>query len=668
MALIKNIDAMLYNYKGADNSNNTNDYDFTSIFTANTSNTILIEDEENEIIWLDGAPHDRVSLVPKFNLPPKAFEYLKKNVVNYFNNNMLLTKQPTLNYSHDTYSGSGTGTANINSDIEFPKYSSWNRLSNLTNNQPPYLSFQKNNEDYIIYYHISHQSSSIYDLNIGDTKIYIVKTSNYSDYSDRLEITLQGFVIPLHFDLQENTIICLSFQDQTDQPSDTAAAFDHQTELGYRLIKIDTSPLALISDTKLLDFNDDNMNMTTSIPLRHTLYWAGYDSNNNNVLLYLENTSNFVFKAANINFTGNSPAFSTINTPAHTIATNGQQLNPTIGRFYQGTNQNNPNLYLSYSPTFDANGNFQPIAILWDKGLNLSVTGQNPFSVVEVTNFIYPQGKSSSDYIYSDTFNLIKTEIDNYEGNMTAYSTCFITKAADGEWYLNHLNVIKNKSAYAPMLTQPTSLNLVTYHIIDMKLQNNPMNLEFHQALQVDCLDLLIENDNATELVIISPNSIKLLNFSNTWSVTSEYDGIYTNYTKDALGRRWATKQPLSTYTADYPVYQRYQNGNLDLIDPQISLHLLDDTIPYRTSISFNAPNQTYTGNNLNNALNVDAFDENGSRIAADVLLVIEGNDMTFNSNSGTEIIVTTLINQSLAVPVTITGPGHVSVAASFHI
>lgn len=670
MALIKNIEAMLYDYTGANYSTSnstttadTNNHDHTALFVVNSSNTILIEDEDNEILWLDGIPHDRVSLVPKFNLPPKAFEFLKKNTVNYFSNNMLLTKQPTLNYNHDNYTSTGIG---LNNDLEFPKYSSWNNLANLTSNQPPYLSFTLNNEDYIVYYYTCHNTSDHFDYNLGDTKIHIVKTSNYSTLTDELEITTEGFTIPLHFDLTQKALICLSFLDNPNDDDDTGD--DDKTRLGYRVIKIDNNPLTLVSSTLLQNFDTTTVAGSTDTCLNHTVYWAGYDSNNNNVLLYLNNTSTgLTLKAANLDFSAQTPAFSTIDTAALPAFSGTKQLNPVVGRFHQTNNPGTPEVYFSYCPTF-LNGDFQPVLIYWDKSLNLSAN-QSPFTVgaVQQTNIVYPANTSSSDYIYSDTFNLVKSDIENNKGNFTAYSTCFITKTSAGQYYLNHLNVFKRKDAYNTMLTQPNSLNMVTYHIHDMANASNPLNLTFHQALQVDCLDLLIENDDATDLVIISPNSIKLLKFSNLWEVTSEYDGIYNNYTKDALGRRWATKQPLGHY-GNFPAFQTYHSGYLQLKNPDISLHLLDDTIPYRTSISFATPNQTYTGSDLSNSLNVDAFDETGSRIAADVVLVIEGNDMTFDSNSGTEIIITTSTIQSTVVDVTITGPGHVSVAASFNL
>ena len=661
MALIKNIDATLYEYTS---SSNTNAYDYTGIFSLNSTNTALIEDEDNETLWLNGIPHDRVSLVPKFNLPPKAFDYLKNNVINYFNNNILLTKQPSLHCSHDTYSSS---TEEINSDIEFPKYSSWNNISNLSSNVPQYLTFQHNNEDYILYYHTAQELDSSWDYNLGDTKIYIVKTSDYSTYTDRLEIDTEGFTIPLHYDSTNNAIICLCFSAY--QAADTTQGNSNIIKVAFRVLKIDFNPLSLNSSTYLDNFSTtyfDAINATPN-PMIHTLYWAGYDSNNNNVLLYLEN-DNFSLKAANLDFSSNPPTFSTIDTPAHTISITGEQLNPLPGRFHQTNDPATPNIYFSFYPTFN-NGNFQPVLIEWNKSLNLS-SNQSPFqaTAVQQANITYPQNTSSSDYIYHDTFNLIGSDINDYKGNLTAYSTCFITKSSANEYYLNFINVFKNKSAYSNMLTQPNSLNLVTFHMDDMVANSNPASLTFHQSIQIECLDLLIENDNATELVVISPNSIKFLNFSNIWQVTSQHNGIYTNYTKDALGRRWATKQPNATYLTDYTPFATYQNNLLSLINPEIELHLLDDTIPHRTSISFSTPNQTYVGSDLSNTLNVDAFDETGARIIASVFLAIEGNDMTFDSNSGTELTINTSNLQTTSVPVTITGPGHVSVAASFNI
>lgn len=649
MALIKNIDAMMYDYAAASSSEST---DFTAIFTLNNTNTALIEDQDNEILWLNGIPHDRISLVPKFNLSPKAFSFLKKNVLNYFSNNILITKQPSIAISHDGYSSTDYRK---NSDINFQKYSSWDSVLNLNTIKPSYLTFQKNNEDYIIYYYQTHVISAGDDGGKQLTKLFVVKTSDYSNYTDYLELDFDVQIIPIHYDVDNDSIICVRMSGTTTTPVTTT------------ILKLTFSPLALASETSLNSL-DQTANTTSGTGiLSHLNFFVGYDSNNKPTMCSFKHGTTFEMKASLIDYTGANPAFSVVQTPnAQVTPTN--QINPVPSIFVQSPVQATPNIYYSYYPTFDSNGNFIPVVIIWDKSQDLS-SNQNPFNLGEVplANITYPANKSSQDYIYPDTFNLINSNIQAYKGNITAYTRCFITKQG-ANYFLNHVNVFKRKSAYTSMLTQPTSLNLTTYQITNLSSSAGPVTLTFLQSIQVDCMDMVIENQDATELVIISPNSIKFLNFSNLWEITSEYTGIYTNYTKDALGRRWVTKQPLSTYSSEYAAYENYQGGNLKLIDPQIELHLIDDTIPYRTSISFATPNQTYTGSDLANTLNVDAFDENGSRIAVDVFLVIEGNDMTFDSNTATELVVTTSTIQSTAVPVTITGPGHISVAASFHL
>lgn len=668
MALIKNINALYYEYyANVAGSADQEDYDFTGIFNLNSTNTALIEDEANQVLWIDGIPHDSISLVPKFDLPPKAFDDLKYNTLSYFQKNLFLTSKPSLSISHDDYSGG----MYKNSDVNFSKYSSWETLGNLdlqsALNKGNYIKFTKNNEDYICYAYYEQTSSGLTDLNFGETVIVLVKTSNFSEKVESVKYKTIGFFAPLSFDVNNNSLICINFSVLYSNGRTYPSTY-------FNILKYSFSPLQFVSSTSLIELANSSYRGSID-PLSTTAFWAGYDSNDNNVLISFHNAATFKMQAANIDFTGANPALTTPEQvtltwdPVDGEVAATKTLNPVPAPFMQCSDPALPNTFISYVPGFDSSGNFAPVKIVWDKSQDLSQT-QSPFTLDGITNadITYSSGVSS-DYFYSDTFNLIASQINSYLGNTTSCVRCFITKQ-DNNYYLNVVNVFKRKQAFSTMISQPASLNMVTFSIEDLLSTSESSNLTYHSHIKLDCMDMVVEDLNGEEIVVISPDSIKVCRFlgNSGWVVSTETPGIFTNYTKDSFGRRWSTSQPLSSYINEYTPIKSLNAGRLLLIDPQIKLNLIDDALPHQTSIRFSTPAQTYSGNNLSNTLLVNAYDSDGNRLESYVILTIEGNNMTFDENSSTQLIIQTSTIQDTSVPVTITGPGHVSVSASFNL
>lgn len=682
MPIVKDIDAKLFYIT---ESISASDYDISHLFEIASNNSILIEDSTNSNLWLNNQLHDLTTLVPKFDSYPQAFKHLRKNILNNFCQATLLTTNPTLKVSHDL-----NDTQNKKQDLAPAKYNTWGYASNLnpTETFGDIYSFTISNNDYIAYTYDSHHIVDDDTRTYAQPFLHLVRTDDYKTVIEESTYTLDtvsenGTFKIIYIDETNSKIYLHYIKNRLDTTIGTSSGGVDDYYVRLIVLDIATSPLSLTetiitSNIFAGDTNELFSDALNVLPL--SLFWAGFDNNNNNVFIELLNRDSLAwqFVAWNLDLTGQTPAKSTTQTPTISFsradAAETTLNNPVMSKFLQSPNAQETNKFYSFIPSYDSNNNFTPIHVTWDKNQNIAQS-QNAFSIGAILNTqtTYPQGTTSVTYSPGSLYKLNNAGFNLGSALHFTNVRTVLSKVAS-DYFLTVFTTFKRTDILQAYNTlDPTSSNAVVYKVtsIDTTPVSN-ITLTYHSHFQLNALDAIVTGSNQNELKVITPThlnfyELQVANNIASWVNTSTTQGIFSAYTKDSLGRHWATSQAIQSYD-NATEEQSFLSDRLKIINPQIKLHLIDETIPHRTSIVFQTTTQTYAGNDLSNNLLVNAYDANSNRIAVDVKLTIEGSNMTFDSNSGTTLTVTTSTIQDTVVPVTITGAGYINVSASFDV
>ena len=232
-------------------------------------------------------------------------------------------------------------------------------------------------------------------------------------------------------------------------------------------------------------------------------------------------------------------------------------------------------------------------------------------------------------------------------------SNSFITLSG-GDYYLHYLPSYSSPSSVA--LQNATSKNLVSYQIDS----TNFSNLTYHSSIQVNACDFVHLNSARTKIAVIEPGTLKIYNWNNGWNETASESGDFIGVTQDDSGRIIGLSGIADNNTAT----ANSLDANFAFIEHKV--HLISDSLPNTVTVNFASSSITYSGSNLSTSVNVSTFNDSNARIVKSVDLKIDGVNAQFTSNSSTSINVTSLTSGELNVPITVTGPGPLSISASF--
>lgn len=695
MAILKTFKGNLIGSSGTTYLFGTNygsDYNHFALLGKN--NYALIEDSADTTLYLADSANDSVSMVPFYEKNLPFISNLKKNVSHDFSSSMLFTNYPRLNakfnyqdigtdkevYSTQIMNHSFNSNLDLDDAYTISNYKKFNigddtyhlfilpdrdgiaggnqgNTSNGYNTAPTTsLVLAKGNtlaESQYIVYDLSNEVMNLLSVNTDEQVIYLKGTVDAiyevadSEYMHNYSIDR---LYAIHFNIVANEGV-FSFDDLktlfTEGPSD------------YSLNQFNFGAHATISYLGLDSFEKDCFGLFLNRP----------NSNDQLTIEFFKIDYNQLATATTYT-NGPSGQYAYLNCfETHSILLDANsdvltdyasQHNVTPTKLYN-FDATAPNQYWFYLPYFKNNGNLSPIAVNWDKS---ELTFSNSFTLhYDILSSVQINGGIAGDTsaVISNPAPILSTVANNFAAPYFAQYLPYIT---DGEYLHLTFNYI-DKDYYSTIYPAETTLfnNTISFSI-DV---NAPQNLQYENSSNIPSLNSIVLKNASSEiqeLVVIQPDALKFYfyNTANGWLETHAEPGTFSEFTLDSYYRRWAVEAPiLSIYSS---IIQHY---NAMYREYNVNLHLISQTLPRSTSIAFQNTTAVYAGTNISNNLLINAYDHQGNRIAADVVVVIEGSNMQFTNGGGTEASLTTSANSETVVPVTITGPGYVNVTASYN-
>jgi hypothetical protein len=698
MPILKKSSAITYlPYEIATNSGLKNNY-FQQY--AKNYNTLLVEDEPQSVLYIDGNAHESTSLVPFFDKTPNALNALRTDTSTMYEKNTLLTKYSFANASVQTnvtvtnqseYGASNNvGLLTHGKAADLTNTISTGLLQSVIINGETYTFYLT--KEYPIdaggaYYSYAYQKLVMVQGNSLENPTAVAQYTFPITSGDYSSYTANPTCAFLHIDTTNRYIYFLDFSRQVN--SNVLAYMNKLIALKFNVPDLDgdlsfpSAPLRLIANTA-----SDLVPYPTLARVRNNniISFCGIDAFNNLVFVEQYNRSDTntyprpaaAGVAANkywlrfhiVKYSGGTPtvtrkidlssswdigatpspwapghAASMVSYPSHFIS---DATTPTLKRS------------ILVLPQQDSK--VAPVVITWDSSLDSSSVINNPFAmdILDPTNITYPGSATSLDYVNLKYDDVVSNANSVYQ-TMAGFQKAFISTLNSVKYltfftswkYQRNLNVAES--------IDTDKLNAICYKLTN--LDTNP-TLEFVQSFPIQALDYFL-SDSDTTLNVIDTNGLSFYSLTpNGWVNTSTETGVFTSIALDSFGRLWAAKISNRDYTQwdqPYSIYAR------PFYDPKLELHIIPRTTAITTSVSFENVNQEYNGVNINNTLLVNAYNSLGQRIETQVLLSIEGPNIVFQAG-GTQLTVTTSTIQNTSVPVVITGPGYVNVTASFVI
>jgi len=347
------------------------------------------------------------------------------------------------------------------------------------------------------------------------------------------------------------------------------------------------------------------------------------------------------------------------------------------------------NIYYSYIPAFadtttasggvkytstDTTTYFTPILVKWNKSINpFGVPPGTNAITIKDCNIVYDAGDPTKNWFtYANVYNTATgANIPLNSSHVRRNSQCFVTKL-NNTYYLNFIQCLGYKGSY-----DFGSGNNLKYRIVTYTIGNtNWENLTFHSSSQLDddVLSFLpIDETLFTKIMCLHNNSLCFYTFTSVgWNLSYKEVGSFRQVTRDQLNRVWAytvtNDSVLDSNISSYVTSGTSQNQTDVQAEFNVSLHLISESLNNVIQVRFEENTQNYTGVDISSNVYVSVFDENGSRIAANVQLTLEGANTLFvlqNSSTTYTTNVTTLQASDLAVPIKIVGPGYANVYAN---
>lgn len=647
-------------------------------------NFALIEDSNDNTLYFADSSNDSVNLNPNYNKKLSFSKHMKKNVLHGFNSNLLFTTKPKIQAKFNQIS-----VAN-DFDVRSTQLENHSFLSNLdlddAYNSGNFHQFSIGADNYSLFVLPDRDgtgggSPTNYTTTCGSQVILAkgddLSTAEYIQYGnddfafDLVTVNVEEQLIYLKSNIYYSTSSDRNF---VDYPSEIIHV------LPFKVLSLDAE--FSFDDLIYLFRSSGNLLSLAERGSRVGIYYIGQNSQDKDCFLTVQNTEYYLSTKANVlqlNFfkidyatlksattatSYNSNSISVLDcVEAHSIDLAADQAvltdyawqhNPIPTKLIN-FEPTTPNDYWFYIPMFKNNGYFSPIAINWDKG---EPTWANNFTLHE-------------NLITTDTTSVLVNPLD-YTGNTAlvnnmaaflAHTYSYTTSSNDLHFTFNFMD----KSLFDEIIpAQTTLLTNTASFVID---PNNPQSVTFTGVSNVPSLNCMLlkddTNNSYSELICITSDSLKSYFYTraNGWTASYSEPGLFSELAVDSYSRRWAIESPLYS-SAD----RLMTHGYAYLEQYNVNLHLISQVLPYTTSVAFQNTNLTYSGTDILNNLIINAYDQQGSRIAVNVIVNIEGTNMVFTTDSSTVTEITTSANSDTTLGVTITGPGYANVSVSFDI
>lgn len=177
--------------------------------------------------------------------------------------------------------------------------------------------------------------------------------------------------------------------------------------------------------------------------------------------------------------------------------------------------------------------------------------------------------------------------------------------------------------------------------------------LTFHSKVTFSSVNdmprgLMPMNDAGTQMAVAITGALRFYTFNSTdgWVATGNYPTEFRMIGLDQTNRLWGASRERGYHT----------------------IHAITPTLPITISVLMANTSYVYTGNSISTTANVNAYNSNGERVAANVSLSIDGNGMIFTASNSKNTTVTTSNSTNTQVSVTISSGGLNNIIASVDI
>lgn len=238
---------------------------------------------------------------------------------------------------------------------------------------------------------------------------------------------------------------------------------------------------------------------------------------------------------------------------------------------------------------------------------------------------------SDINFTWTEEIKYLKRMVEYY---LVKYKT-FITKTSDK----SYLNVIiyktqewkSNLNGYIPYQ------GIYTFEIVDYQ---NLKFVNYNQITDKTCLQNCLLTEDRRVIVVPAQASIFILKFNATkqrYEVINKLDTTTTKWVGlDTRDRMWLLKE-----------------------DNELDLYSLNETTD--VTIKFERDYYDYAGKSIETYITVTSKDFNGNYVATTLELTINGN-AKFKSNNSKVVEITTPEDNSMDIPVIITGPNQITI------
>jgi hypothetical protein len=284
-----------------------------------------------------------------------------------------------------------------------------------------------------------------------------------------------------------------------------------------------------------------------------------------------------------------------------------------------------------YAPYFDTNGRYHPLYLTWNK---------EDDSFVRNTDITVNWGTTNQDAIWlADTLSATSASIAYGLQRIWHNETFVVGDEETGDRYLTFMQ-LHGGSVYDSEARRRTFL---TFQVNS----NDPKNLTYHSSVVIPATprNIIWLNDAKTLLGVITNTAFYTYSFNPTtgWTQSASLPFQFWEIGKDTLGRIWALDRGPTGYH---------------------NIHLITLNVPINIIVTSPQSTYNFTGTPITSQLVVNAYDPSGSRIQADIKLVIDGGSMTF-AGANLTTTITTSDSEDSNVPITITGGGISNIVAS---
>lgn len=662
---------------------------------ANGYNSLLIEDEDQSTLYLDGEAYESTSLVPFFEKKPQAFNATRQDISTMYEKNTLFTRDSFASACVQTHSL--VTTQNNYAADNNVCLTTLSKAADLTGNMSTALlqtvTIQGQKFTFYLTRHWPRVLVSAGSYDSAEHKIIMIQGDSYenataiAEYSiplDNADSAIPTYTF-LYIDTNNRYIYFLDNARRNGAYTYSQEYFNKVVALKFNIPSLDgvlnfpSAPIVLIHNraTSFVAAPTLPRNNQTSI-----ISFCGVDAYNNLVFMEQYNKAapyprtatppnKYWLRFHSVKYSSGAPNA----TPRTVDISSSWDIGASPSAWAPGhspsmvsyptkfiADTTNPALKRSLLVLPQQTYQVAPIVITWDSSLDSSNTSTTPFSMAPLNqaNLTYPAGTNSLDYIDIRYDNVVTSASSAYQ-TIYGFQKAIVSNLA-GSTYVTFFTSWKYQVNMDVAKTLATrKVNAICYKLTN--LQTAPA-LEYVQSFPIEALDYFL-TDSDTTLNVLDNDGISFYSLTpNGWVNTSREVGVFTSIALDSFGRLWGSKIAGRSYLQwDQP----YSVWTRPFYDPKLELHIIPRTTAFTTSVSFQNIDQEYNGVNINNTLLVNAYNSAGQRIQTSVLLSIEGANMVFE-DGGTQITVTTSPTLNTSVAVVITGPGYVNVTASFVI